>query len=268
MYEPNVAATLARLQPDDLVLDVGGWARTFNRADYVLDSGPYETRNIWYREHFGWLPQGGDVERFTRETWIQRDICDREPWPFANKQFDFCICSHTLEDVRDPLGVCSEIVRVAKAGYIEIPSRLREQCRGQEPGIVGLSHHRWLVEADGTHLRFTPKSHGIHGDYRNSLPPSFLAKLTEEQCVTWFFWDGSFTFAEATIHGDEALKSKLMDANAEMADFVRRHHTYSPVRNALESTRTLAAKAGRLPGRAMRKIARIVNSGGGKPPAR
>ena len=59
-----------------------------------------------------------------------------------------------------------------------------------------------------------------------------------------------------------------MDANAEMADFVRRHHTYSPVRNALESTRTLAAKAGRLPGRAMRKIARIVNSGGGKPPAR
>ncbi len=263
MFESNVAATLARLRPEDLVLDVGGWARPFNRANYVLDSGPYETRNLWYRDHFGWMPQGGDVERFTRETWIQRDICDREPWPFADKQFDYCICSHTLEDIRDPIGVCSEMVRVAKAGYIEVPSRLSEQCRGHEPGIVGISHHRWLIEVEGAGLRFTPKIHSIHGDYRRSLPPSFRAKLTPEQSVTWLFWEGSFPFGEVSIHhGDDATKVELTDFNADLADFVRRHHSYGPARAALESARVMAAKVVRLPGRATRKIARLVNSGG------
>ena len=97
---------LARIGPDDRVLDVGGWACPFNRADWVLDSEPYETRG--YYATIG-LPasQGGDREHFTRETWIRRDICDHDPWPFPDKFFDFSICSHTLEDVRDPLFVCS-----------------------------------------------------------------------------------------------------------------------------------------------------------------
>ena len=60
------------------------------------------------------------------------------------------ICSHTLEDLRDPLWVCAELVRVAKAGYVEVPSRAAEQSRGWEhPRIAGLSHHRWLIEIDG-----------------------------------------------------------------------------------------------------------------------
>jgi len=33
------------------------------------------------------------------------------------------------------------MIRIAKTGYIEVPSRLSETCRGHEPGIAGLSHH-------------------------------------------------------------------------------------------------------------------------------
>ena len=73
-----------------------------------------------------------------RDTWIQRDICDREPYPFDDDELDFVICSHTLEDVRDPIWVCSEMARIAKAGYIEVPSRLEEQSYGfQGPGRAG-----------------------------------------------------------------------------------------------------------------------------------
>src|SRR5438105_14790259 len=116
----SVQEVLDCIKPGDRVLDVGGWACPFNRADWILDSEPYETRGFYGT--IG-LPasQGGDKEHFSKETWVQRDICEHHPWPFADKTFDFSICSHTLEDIRDPLFVCSELIRVSKAGYIEVP---------------------------------------------------------------------------------------------------------------------------------------------------
>ena len=85
---------------------------------------------------------------FTKDSWIVRDICAKEPFPFRDKELDFVVCSHTLEDIRDPLWVCSEIIRIGKAGYIEVPSRLWETCRGMEPGIAGLSHHRLCLHPE------------------------------------------------------------------------------------------------------------------------
>ena len=113
MYRLNVNRILAMLKPTDVVLDIGGWACPFNRANYVMDAGPFATRG--YYRTVG-LPgsQGGDREHFTEGTWIQRDICSKEPYPFADKSLDFVICSHTLEDIRDPLWVCREMVRIGK----------------------------------------------------------------------------------------------------------------------------------------------------------
>jgi len=176
----DVQAVLDRIQPGDRVLDVGGWACPFNRANWILDAEPYETRGFYATIGMP-ASQGGAEEHFTKETWVQRDICAREPWPFADKSFDFAICSHTLEDIRDPLFVCSELIRVAKAGYIEVPSRLSETCRGAEhPRVAGLSHHRWLIEATANHLQFTPKYHMIHGDIELALPASFGRKLSHK----------------------------------------------------------------------------------------
>src|SRR5918994_587245 len=88
-------------------------------------------------------------ERFSTQTWVQRDVCDRKPWPWPEDHFDFANCSHTLEDLRDPVWVCSELSRVAKAGYVEVPSRLEEQAWGVIGDHVGWSHHRWLVDIEG-----------------------------------------------------------------------------------------------------------------------
>ena len=194
---------LTRIGPVDRVLDVGGWACPFNRANSVLDRGPFETRGFY--KTIG-LPasQGPDLEHFTNETWVVRDICERTPWPFADKSFDFAICSHTLEDIRDPLFVCAELNRVAKRGYIETPSRLAETCRGWEsPSIAGLSHHRWLVEYGQGQIEFTPKYHMIHGDSRHNLPPSLYYGITPEERVSWMFWEGSFEFEEGINLGLE-----------------------------------------------------------------
>jgi hypothetical protein len=40
---------MSRLQPSDVVLDIGGWAHPFNRANYVIDAAPYETRGYYNR---------------------------------------------------------------------------------------------------------------------------------------------------------------------------------------------------------------------------
>src|SRR5689334_18099709 len=123
MLESARAKLLAELPPDALVLDVGGWADPFERADWVIDRRPYATRGLYERR--GWIePRDRGPERFSETTWIERDICDREPFPFDDDGVDFVICSQTLEDVRDPVWVCSEIERVGRAGYIETPSRL------------------------------------------------------------------------------------------------------------------------------------------------
>lgn len=209
MYEPNVQGILSSLSPGDLVLDIGGWACPFNRANYVLDIEPYETRGF-YRTFGGLAFQGGNREYFTKETWIRRDFCDRKPFPFTDKQFDFVICSHTLEDIRDPIWVCSEMMRVAKRGYIEVPSRIVESCRGWEhPREAGLSHHRWLVTIDGNSVEFLMKYHLIHTHWRYSLPPSYLRTLSPEQRVQWLFWENSFTCSERIIQGTAGLIAEL-----------------------------------------------------------
>ena len=141
MLESSASAIAQRLDADALVLDVGGAARPFPRADWILDLIPYEARG-----QLGW---DGDrrAERFGPDTWVQRDICDREPWPFADRQFDFAICSHTLEDVRDPVWAARELQRVAAAGYIEVPALREELTYGIQGPWVGWGHHHWLVLA-------------------------------------------------------------------------------------------------------------------------
>jgi hypothetical protein len=224
MLQKNSQAVMQRLRPSDIVLDIGGWAHPFNRANYVLDLAPYETRGFYNRtfaKNNPIPPIGGTVEIFTKETWIVRDICAKEPYPFRDKELDFVVCSHTLEDIRDPLWVCSEMIRIAKAGYIEVPSRLWETCRGLERGIAGLSHHRWLIDIDteANSIRFLQKFHRIH-NWRNSLPKALLRKLPEEQTTQWLYWSGSFEFREDQIYGeDEQL--------GEMERFVQRHRPYS-----------------------------------------
>lgn len=227
MFEPNVDEVLRRIRPNDKVLDIGGWARPFNRANVVLDAEPYETRGYYGKLRSA---QGGDPECFTKDTWIVRDICEKSPFPFADKYFDYCICSHTLEDIRDPLFVCSEVIRVSKAGYIEVPSRLAESSRGVEPGIVGWSHHRWLINFDATkmHASFLQKFHKIHSNFRYSLPTAFARRQPPEAHVQWLFWADKFTFEERTIHGVDNI-------GRELEEFVEQHYQYSAARLGLDS---------------------------------
>jgi hypothetical protein len=184
-----LAAAEARLPADGLVLDVGGAAKPLARADVVMDVLP-----------------GADV---------RRDVCDREPWPFDDGQFDFAVCSHTLEDVRDPIWVCAELQRVARAGYVEVPSRLEEQSWGVHGEWAGWSHHRWLVDVGDGELVFGHKSHAVHRP-GNHFPPGFHATLTAERRVQWLWW-------ERSLPARERIFTDVAEHDAWLAAPVRAH---------------------------------------------
>ncbi len=187
----NPQQVLSKIKPKDKVLDIGGWAEVFNRANYVLDFQPFETR----RKKSG-------KEYFSKKTWVIHDI-NETPWPFSDKQFDYVICSHVLEDIRDPIGVAHEIQRVGKAGYIEVPSREYESTAGVDPfptgdKYAGLSHHRWLTEKTQNGLLFTFKR-----PYISTIIELQIKKIKNP--IISFFWRNNFEVKENLLEWEEAL---------------------------------------------------------------
>lgn len=236
MLETNVDVLLNHLEPTASVLDVGGWYIPFNRADSVVDLMPYETRG---------RGQGPGPERFDSESWVQLDVC-REPLPFEDKSFDFAVCSHTLEDIRDPIFLCSELNRVAKAGYIETPSLIAELTFGIESKrYAGWYHHRWLVTMQNDRITFRHKPHLIHGNWRYHLPKRMARSLTPAERVTWMLWEGSFGSLERV----ELAKDKVEE---EIRRFVRDtdcrpdwRYRLAPAEDALRRVRSIAGTRAR-----------------------
>lgn len=173
------------IRPGDRVLDIGGAEEVFPRANVVLDIVPYESRRP------GVLTD--EPEQFTADSWFVADICSPEIWQrFGDKEFDFVLCSHTLEDIRDPIGVCRQMVRVAKRGYIECPSRLRE-CTREDPSVraAGWPHHRWIVDFEDGYLIFTDKGQWAH-EFNYPGPRRRLCATQYELQFIALEWEGSF----------------------------------------------------------------------------
>ncbi len=185
-----IEQVLARISPNDRVLDLGGSDRVFPRANVVVDLLPYESRKIVYPGH---------REHFTKDDWIVADFCSHRFWEqIPDKSFDFAIISHTLEDIRDPLYICEQLIRVSKAGYMEAPSRFRE-CGKLDPAdtFSGYSHHRWIIDPNPecTGLIFTPKlSWAHHEDFVTNARRKYLRDYHFQ--FKGYFWKGSFNYIE------------------------------------------------------------------------
>ena len=195
----------------DRVLDVGGWHNPFHPATHVIDLNGYATR----RTADSLTP--GEPERFTADSWAIKDIC-AGAWPYEDGSFDFAICSHILEDVRDPLIVCRELVRVARRGYIEVPSRLREIYSkawafhlraglGRMPE-VGFYHHRWFVDlASPDRLTFRRKTHEAAMDRDFYITRWELrGKLNEAESGQCLWWEGHLSAQEEFDLGRNELR--------------------------------------------------------------
>jgi SAM-dependent methyltransferase len=94
-----------------LVLEVGSGGNPYFRSNVLIDAY-YETRERHYAKLIYDRPTVlGFVENL----------------PFKDNSFDFVIASHVLEHSKDPARFLSEIQRVSKSGYIEVPDAFFER---------------------------------------------------------------------------------------------------------------------------------------------
>ena len=110
------------IRADDFVLEIGSGHNPKTRADVLCDKFIEDDEQ-----------RGGKII-------ADRPMvaADGQFLPFANKAFDYVICSHVLEHVEDPKQLIAELMRVANRGYIETPSEIGER-------IYGWHYHNWVV---------------------------------------------------------------------------------------------------------------------------
>jgi hypothetical protein len=141
-------------------------------AHYGQKEGPEGRKGVWAE---------GDYTQF--------DLCSGERWPFEDQQFDLGLCSHTLEDLREPVGVVRELARVCKKVLIISPSRLLEQTRGIEhPKYCGFYHHLWMLTSHDSAILFRRKSQILNLKGTHLVCP--LKKTLSRERGS-FFWYGS-----------------------------------------------------------------------------
>jgi hypothetical protein len=131
------------------VVDVGGAISGWSSSviDALVDFNEYVDNNSLNIKHF------------------KCDITHPDSWHDIlkyvekNGKFDFCICTHTLEDIMNPVFVCEQIAKISKAGYIAVPSKYCELSRFENGynSYRGYIHHRYIFDIVDTIFMGYPK---------------------------------------------------------------------------------------------------------------
>ena len=121
-------------------------------------------------------------------------IKPNEKLPFKDKEFDYVILSHVLEHVPNLLEFVSEIERISKAGYIELPTKLNDNLVfGCDEDDIG---HKWWFEFDddNNQLLYTIKADvlekfitvGQIWKFQKFFEDSFLLQIYWEEKINLF----------------------------------------------------------------------------------
>lgn len=175
------------IKKDDRVLDIGSGSDPFPLATHLADF--YEGRTT---HRVGELVK--DERPFLK--------CSIENTPFKNKEFDFVYCSHVLEHVDSPAKACEELMRIAKRGYIETPTRLLDTMAN----ITSMkNHHKWFVEELKNTLIFMEFNENKQRDVKTSYffdqfqsewknPFQDLVKNNQDLFSNMFLWKDRFYY--------------------------------------------------------------------------
>lgn len=178
------------IQPHEKVLDIGSGNIPFPFATHLADLAVNDDMYGRAGVPFKYL-DGKPVYE-----------CDVENMPFSDKEFDFVYCSHVLEHTQNPEKACKELMRIAKRGYIETPTRGKDLFL--HTGKI--SNHTFYVEnLDGT-LIFTEYTkdelEGLNNDIllqmhvkpqsKREKAFSALIYLKSHLINTMLYWENNF----------------------------------------------------------------------------
>lgn len=175
------------IKKTDKILDIGGSAKQHSllKIDTLVDIvTPEETPYT--------------KSKLKTNNFVRLDIT-KEKLPFKDKEFDFVICTHTLEDLYNPFMIIDEMSRVGKRGYIATPSfgndivyshyNLTDWFTGGRR-TPGFAHHKWLFYLKKGVMQILPKNYS-------------LLSTSEFQVTKWigeeefeFPWEGKIKYQE------------------------------------------------------------------------
>jgi hypothetical protein len=132
-----------------------------------------------------------------------------------NGNFDFCICTHTLEDIINPVFVVRQIESIAKSGFISFPSKYAEFSRlHKHLGLHGRGyfHHRWVFD----------KSR------ENSIIAYSKVNYLEERKFDALM-DASWSCAELSCYWDTSIELEYANNNCMGTDLETFCKIYDPL---------------------------------------
>jgi len=147
-----------KLNSKDKIVDIGGSMRQHNNfnIDTLVD--------IIRPEEAPYGPSPLRAKNFVK--------CDftKQKLPFADNQFDFCLCTHTIEDLSNPFLLLNEMSRIAKHGYITTPSMGKDMVFSHldytnwltgARRVPGDGHHKWFVISQKDGITLIPKNYPV-----------------------------------------------------------------------------------------------------------
>lgn len=126
-----------------------------NKYPSVLDVGA--SYNIWAKSFVTHIADINPVD--TQYHHFKGNICEDTVWDEITRhpKFDFSLCTHTLEDILNPLFVVKNICKVSNGGFIAMPSKWIELKRSSSRPWRGWLHHRWIFDVIDGILVCIPK---------------------------------------------------------------------------------------------------------------
>lgn len=108
-------------------------------------------------------------------------------------KFTFANCTHTLEDIANPMLVLEMLPRIAEQGFIAVPSKYNELQR-REGHFRGTMHHRWIFNNENSVLIAYPKVPIV--DHITYYPYESVIEERAEMELR-MFWISDITFGIA-----------------------------------------------------------------------
>lgn len=106
-------------------------------------------------------------------TFFEVNLEDKSSWGEllryvdSNGKFDFSICSHTLEDVFNPIELIALLEKISNSGFVAIPSKYNEFSFLYENKYRGNAHHKQFFDIIDNELMVFPKFSWIENNERS-----------------------------------------------------------------------------------------------------
>jgi hypothetical protein len=152
-------------------IDIGASARywSYPECKVIADAYPVNEKDITYFNI--------NIENIS--TW--KSVFD---YIEINGKFDFSICSHTMEDVFNPIDLSNILSKISHRGYVAVPSKFDEFSKLYNNKYRGNAHHKQFFDIVDKKLIIFPKFSWIENDERSD---KILEHYISNELT--FFWE-------------------------------------------------------------------------------